>query len=123
MNEINDLIRNCEDIEKRDLLIRLKELNKMAYNFMMKYYMSYKDKYHLLQKTIIWVEAKNLLLKYFDGVKCSVCGNSISEYYILHHIKYVKEEIFTPTYINIIHSYCHSKIHKNMNDNNGKISK
>ena len=114
MNEINDLIRNCEDMEKRDILIRLKELNKMAYNFMMKWYISYKDKYHLLQKTIIWVEAKNLLLKYFDGVKCSVCGNSINEFYILHHKigKYKKEELFTPSLIEpLCSSKCHRKIH------------
>ena len=115
MNEINDLIRNCEDMEKRDLLIRLKELNKMAYNFMMKYYLSYKDKYHLLQKTIIWVEAKNLLFKYFDGVKCSVCDNSISEYNILHHKigKYKKEELFTPSLVELLCSNkCHRKVHE-----------
>lgn len=115
MTEINDLIRNCEDIEKRNILIRLKELNKKAYIFMMKYYMPYKDKYHLLQKTIIWVEAKNLLLKYFDGMKCSVCDNSIGEFSVLHHKigKYKKEALFTPSFVEFLCSTkCHRKIHK-----------
>ena len=114
MNEINDLIRNCEDKKKSDILIHLKELNKKGYNFMMKYYMPYKEKSHLLQKTIIWHEAKKLLLKYFDGVKCSVCDNSINEYNILHHKigKYKKEELFTPSLVEFLCSKkCHRKIH------------
>jgi len=111
---INDMID--ENVgRKKEILLRLRVLNKEAYLIMHSNYMSAKIKYRVLQRQSCWTEGKRLILEYFtyDSIlKCSMCGKVIdSRRCIVHHNEYKWDEIFTPKFINLIHGKCHEKVH------------
>lgn len=106
-----DLLISIDPNPKRvEILKRLKMLNKHAYGLMMQPNRTYKEKYHNLQKTTIWKEAKALLIQ-FSGKRCPLCKGIVQKNPVLHHKKYVVIEIFTPTLIQLVHFGCHKKEH------------
>lgn len=113
--KINDLIFGAEG-DKYQILLRLKTLNKKAYDFMMQPYKTFQVKYKQIQKSIFWHEARGLLLKYFKNSPCRICGEIISYDCQLHHkgdgIKqYIVQELFSPCFVEFLHSRCHTKVH------------
>lgn len=111
---INDMIDESKG-RKKEILLRLRELNKEAYLIMFRHHFQLKYKYRLLQKQACWREGKKLLLEYFtyDNIlKCPICGMVIdSRRCVIHHIEYKLDEILTPKFINVIHPRCHEKTH------------
>ena len=112
---INDMIDESKG-RKKEILYRLRELNKEAYIIMHSNYFSAKTKYRVLQKQQCWDEGKKLLLEYFtyDNILiCSECGKVVdSRRCVIHHTKYKWDEILTPKFITVIHPHCHEKIHE-----------
>lgn len=101
---------------KKQILLRLRQLNKKAYLIMHSFHYDFKVKYTYLQKQPCWKEGKKLLLEYFtyDGILvCPVCGEVIdSRRCVVHHDEYKVDEIMTPKFIRIVHYKCHEKIHR-----------
>jgi len=114
MTIISDMI-DIEKGRKREILLRLRELNKEAYIITHGHYKKLGPKYKELQLSDTWKEAKKLLIEYFiyDGIlRCFVCGNVVdSRYNVMHHTKYDFAELFTPCHIKIVHHHCHKIIH------------
>lgn len=115
---INDMISET-DGRKKEILLRLRELNKEAYLILHSLYFNMKRKYRVLQKQSCWQESKKLLIEYFtyDNIlKCSICSKVIdSRRCIIHHNFYKVDEIFSPIFIDIIHSKCHENVHDIVN--------
>jgi len=115
--EIQDMINQCEDERKREILERLKLLNRDARQFMEMTRGSWKYRYNQLQRTDIWREARQLIIEYFttrDGLYCDHCGYKIHKYIVLHHDPqfYSKSNLFTPgLYCALIHRGCHKEVH------------
>jgi len=104
---------------KKEILIELKKLNKEAWKKMHEFHKTFFTKYRLLQKTALWKKAKALLIEYFtyDNIlQCPICKNVINyQHCVIHHDKYVQEELFTPHYIKILHVNCHKRLHDFLN--------
>lgn len=111
---INDMIDESKG-RKKEILFRLRELNKEAYLIMHSSYYSAKKKYRILQQQSCWQEGKKLLLDFFtydDILKCPVCKEVVDyRRCIIHHTEYKWDEIFTPKFINVLHGKCHRLIH------------
>lgn len=111
---INDMIDESKG-RKKEILFRLRELNKEAYLIMHSSYYSAKYKYNILQKQPCWKEGKKLLLEYFtyDNILvCPVCNEVVdSRRCVIHHLEYKWDEVLTPKFINVVHYKCHEKIH------------
>jgi hypothetical protein len=74
--------------------------------------MTYKQKYRLLQKTYQWQRAKQLVIQYKDDHRCAICKSVARNDFVLHHDKYKVSEIFTPSFLSLVHVSCHEKHHK-----------
>ncbi len=109
---INLLINLETNPVKLILLKNLKKLNKIAYTTMMTHGVSFKDKYHILQKLPCWKQAKHYLIQFKDDLRCELCKSNVVNDFVLHHKEYKVTEIFTPTLINLVHNSCHRKYHK-----------
>jgi len=110
--EIDKLLREEHDPETRSILKRLKHLNKRAYRHMMQPYKSYPQKYKTLQNTPVWSEAKELLKKYKDDLRCAMCKSNATNDFVLHHTTYELTDIFTPSFVQFVHQGCHYHYHK-----------
>lgn len=112
---INDMIDESKG-RKREILLRLRELNKEAWLIMHSSYFNFKTKYRFLQKQACWKEGKRLLLEYFtyDNILiCPVCNEVVdSRRCVIHHVEYKQDELMTPFFIRVIHARCHEKIHQ-----------
>jgi len=100
---------------KKEILFRLRELNKEAYIILHSFHFKMSKKYKVLQKQDCWKEAKKLLLEYFtyDNILvCPECGKVIdARRCVVHHKSYKIDEMMSPCFISIVHYKCHEKIH------------
>ena len=93
------------------------KLNKQASDFMKKKKHK-KGAYSALQKTATWANAKKKLLD--DSLRggkliCPHCHRPIDltkETAILHHKKYIWNDLFNPKYITFMHHLCHQRTHR-----------
>ena len=117
---INDMIQDA-DGRKKEILMRLKKLNRLAERdyFLAPGYIfgyTFKKKYSALQTSQIWSEARDLIVElYFmehhlTKMVCQKCGKPLTSF-IMHHDVYRNEEIFTPDFISLIGKRCHAKEH------------
>lgn len=107
-------MKSNKDSEKR-IKNQLKAINKEAYRFM-KYGLTWKARYSLLQKTEIWQEGKKLLLEYAQlkssPIFCSFCNQPLDPHRtILHHRIYNKRKLFSPRHTQFVHYQCHHQYH------------
>lgn len=116
--EINEMINQEKDIDKRTILKKLRMCNKEASEHMGQFHKSFAQKYREMfafkNPKPFWAKARRLLKKYFtiDGVLiCPICNKPITGSFTLHHSFYPKYHynIFVPIYCEIIHNKCHKK--------------
>jgi len=92
----------------------LNKLNRQANDFMKKEKHA-KGSYGKLQKSRIWANAK---LKLMDKAKkggklyCAHCRKVIEKGPIMHHKKYVWNDLFNPRHISFLHNSCHQRVHR-----------
>ena len=110
-SQINFLLNIETNPRKTEILQQLKKCNKIAYSTMMKNHLTWKEKYHLLQKLSVWKKAKQLIIQFKDDLSCPVCNSNVANDFVMHHDKYVTTEMFTPTFIKLVHHKCHEKEH------------
>ncbi len=83
--EIDKLLHSVNDIHIKRILYLIRKYNKFAVRYMFKYNTnrSFSYRYHKLQKTKIWHNARRYLLDFFlhnnnNSLSCEVCGLSIN---------------------------------------------
>lgn len=117
MSLINDMIRTSNGVSKK-LLEELEKLNYKAYTQVIRLPgLTLKQKYHLLQKTGIWKDAKKILFEYFklnNLLICPQCNKPVNwKGCVLHHLlPYNFREYFTPSKVSFVDFFCHGRIHR-----------
>lgn len=99
-------------------IMSYKKLNKQASDFM-KRKKHAKGSYRELQKSPIWAVAKEKLLaknKKDGKLYCSHCRMEIKSSPVMHHKRYVWNDLFNPKYITFLHDSCHQRVHKIKNN-------
>ena len=116
MKEIDRLLLEEKSIETKKLLKKLKHLSNDGFLFMMGEYQLFGPKYHALQYTPIWKEAKQVFIQYLINkkqFKCPICNTTLNfQRCTMHHAKYKPLELFCPTFLQILHNGCHSDFHQ-----------
>ncbi|MFX1478660.1 MAG: hypothetical protein ACFFCI_11080 [Promethearchaeota archaeon] len=74
-----------------------------------------KGSYRKLQKTAIWRNGKQWVIKYYELLKlpmiCPICQAEITSNPLLHHKKYNWKKLFNPKNIKFLHYDCHQQLH------------
>lgn len=114
--EIEIMIKEETNIQKINILLRLKGYNKEAHLYMEDFGNNWKTKYHQVFNKTFWKEARLLLREFFevDGpITCSVCSKLvIGKSFTVHHKDFypgTPGNMFTPLYVEIVHTKCHRK--------------
>lgn len=111
-SEINRLIKLEQNSYIKNILIRLKSINKQAYLHMVRPGSRYGVKYKSMQKEPFWNEAKSLIKEYKSDLRCPLCKSNSTNDFVLHHSQYHISEFFTPSYCSLVHFSCHKNHHK-----------
>ena len=117
MLEINVMIKEASG-RQLEILLRLKVLNNEANLHLKQFGKKWKQKYHEMWRTPFWKEAKALLREYDnienEGSFCHICSMPFGMKFTLHHEEafYNPLNLFTPTFVQLLHNKCHQKHHK-----------
>lgn len=119
MSEILSLIRSTDDKILKEILKKIKSINKEAYKFMASVSRPYRPlkqrRYRLFVRTNIWIRGKRALWEYYTRTEqnqtCKYCNKDLKSNKVLHHDTYNWTNLFTPNYAYFCCRKCHKEIH------------